>query len=589
MTHPRDRRSLAREPATSGGARSGPGTSRTCCRRGSPRWTSRSPPPVREALARGDRARRLRLPASRSAGLGDAFAGFAGGGSAGGRPRAGDARCPTSSPGSRELHRALLTEPGDGVVINPPVYHPFFPRHRAGRPPRRRGAARARAAARELDLDALDRAFAAGAGRYMLCNPHNPTGRVLARDELERGRRARGAPRRAGCSPTRSTRRSRSPAPTHVPFLTRRRRRGRARDRAHAALEGLEPRRPQVRRRRLRLGEAAPRSRRAPAEHRLHAATSACSPRSPRSRGRRVARRADRATSTPTGASSPSCSARAPARGPLRACRRPGYLAWLDCRELGLGDDPAAAFLERGRVALSSGPELRARRRGLRAAELRHLAARCSSSRRADGRGGGPVTEPRIDPVDELAGPWWEALVAARGPFELFDAHTHFGRNDPDGYKQEPAELLAGARPGAVARRRLPDARARRLPGGQRPRDRGRGRVRRPSSSPTAASTPTTAPWPRPSAPWTRAPAGSSSTRAPSASRSTTGRPRPRRDRRRAPAAGADPRRAGHPGARPPLARARERVLRRPPDPRPRRGLRPRLALAGDARRTPTC
>ncbi|MGQ4416316.1 MalY/PatB family protein [Streptomyces sp. SAS_269] len=31
------------------------------------------------------------------------------------------------------------------------------------------------------------------------------------------------------------------------------------------------------------------------------------------------------------------------------------YLAWLDCRALGLGDDPAAVFLERGRVALSSG------------------------------------------------------------------------------------------------------------------------------------------------------------------------------------------------------------------------------------------
>lgn len=37
---------------------------------------------------------------------------------------------------------------------------------------------------------------------------------------------------------------------------------------------------------------------------------------------------------------------------------RPGeatYLAWLDCRELGLGDDPAAAFLAHGRVALNSG------------------------------------------------------------------------------------------------------------------------------------------------------------------------------------------------------------------------------------------
>jgi cystathionine beta-lyase len=32
------------------------------------------------------------------------------------------------------------------------------------------------------------------------------------------------------------------------------------------------------------------------------------------------------------------------------------YLAWLDCRALGLGDDPAAVLLERGRLALSSGP-----------------------------------------------------------------------------------------------------------------------------------------------------------------------------------------------------------------------------------------
>ncbi|WP_093800973.1 MalY/PatB family protein [Streptomyces sp. Wb2n-11] len=31
------------------------------------------------------------------------------------------------------------------------------------------------------------------------------------------------------------------------------------------------------------------------------------------------------------------------------------YLAWLDCRPLGLGDDPAEVFLERGRVALSPG------------------------------------------------------------------------------------------------------------------------------------------------------------------------------------------------------------------------------------------
>jgi cystathionine beta-lyase len=43
---------------------------------------------------------------------------------------------------------------------------------------------------------------------------------------------------------------------------------------------------------------------------------------------------------------------------PSVRCRPPQgtYLAWLDCRALALGDDPATAFLERGAVALNSGP-----------------------------------------------------------------------------------------------------------------------------------------------------------------------------------------------------------------------------------------
>jgi cystathionine beta-lyase len=32
------------------------------------------------------------------------------------------------------------------------------------------------------------------------------------------------------------------------------------------------------------------------------------------------------------------------------------FLAWLDCRALGLGDDPSAVFLDRGRVAVGRGP-----------------------------------------------------------------------------------------------------------------------------------------------------------------------------------------------------------------------------------------
>jgi len=40
------------------------------------------------------------------------------------------------------------------------------------------------------------------------------------------------------------------------------------------------------------------------------------------------------------------------AAGPLDA----GYPAWIDLRELGLGDDPATALLERTGVALTHGP-----------------------------------------------------------------------------------------------------------------------------------------------------------------------------------------------------------------------------------------
>lgn len=40
------------------------------------------------------------------------------------------------------------------------------------------------------------------------------------------------------------------------------------------------------------------------------------------------------------------------------------YLGWLDCRDLGLGDDPAVHFRDRGRVALTEGPAFGAGGRG---------------------------------------------------------------------------------------------------------------------------------------------------------------------------------------------------------------------------------
>jgi cystathionine beta-lyase len=83
---------------------------------------------------------------------------------------------------SEILRRAV--PPGSGVVINTPVYPPFF--HHIGEtrcrvveaPLARAGTGWA------LDLDALETAFTTGAAVYLLCNPHNPTGLVFTADEL---------------------------------------------------------------------------------------------------------------------------------------------------------------------------------------------------------------------------------------------------------------------------------------------------------------------------------------------------------------------------------------------------------------------
>ena len=52
-----------------------------------------------------------------------------------------------------------------------------------------------------------------------------------------------------------------------------------------------------------------------------------------------------------------------------------------------------------------------------------------------------------MDAVDEAMAPWWEPLAKLVGPGVVFDAHTHVGRNDPDGLKQTVEELLAGLHP----------------------------------------------------------------------------------------------------------------------------------------------
>ncbi len=74
----------------------------------------------------------------------------------------------------------VLTSPGDGVVVCPPVYAPFttvpaeYGRRVVPVPLSRA----------DLDLDGIDAALARGARAVLLCSPHNPLGRVWRADEL---------------------------------------------------------------------------------------------------------------------------------------------------------------------------------------------------------------------------------------------------------------------------------------------------------------------------------------------------------------------------------------------------------------------
>jgi cystathionine beta-lyase len=80
----------------------------------------------------------------------------------------------------------VVTKLGDGVVINPPVYPPFFDTiEEVGRTVVEVPLAHVPGGGWDLDLDALEKSFAAGAKVYLLCNPHNPVGRVWEKAQLE--------------------------------------------------------------------------------------------------------------------------------------------------------------------------------------------------------------------------------------------------------------------------------------------------------------------------------------------------------------------------------------------------------------------
>jgi cysteine-S-conjugate beta-lyase len=243
----------------------------------------------------------------------------------------------------------VLTRPGDAVVVNPPVYPPFFAflGHAD-----RRVVEVALTADHRLDLAALEAAFARPeVTGYLLCSPHNPTGTVHSVEEL---------------------RAVATLADQHGVRVVA--------DEIHALLV-LPGRRPFV------PWLALPEAQRGVALHSAskawnlaglkaaiavageHAAGDlACIPEEVGHGVSHLGVIAHTAALREGGdwldAVRADLAANQDRLGELLSEHlpeiryQPGdatYLAWLDCRRLGLGDDPAATFLARGRVALTSG------------------------------------------------------------------------------------------------------------------------------------------------------------------------------------------------------------------------------------------
>jgi cysteine-S-conjugate beta-lyase len=243
----------------------------------------------------------------------------------------------------------VLADPGDAIAFATPAYPPFFS-----------DLPQAGVLLREiallpdgaLDLDALDAELAGGVRVLVLANPHNPTGRVLPRDELERIAE-RCAARGAWVLADEIHAPLVLAGARHTPWLEvsdAAREHGVALTSASKAFNfaGLKTglavtasgrareevaRLPDLSDRVGLLGIVAAEAAFAGGEAWLDAVLAQLD--------------ANRAL----------LGERLAAELPEVRWKRPEgtYLAWLDCRRLGLGDDPAAAFLARGRVALSRG------------------------------------------------------------------------------------------------------------------------------------------------------------------------------------------------------------------------------------------
>jgi cystathionine beta-lyase len=133
---------------------------------------------LREAVGRSDVGYGMAVPE-----LGRALAGFAGRRWNWDLDPASVTAVTDVGVGVVELLR-VLTRPGDAVAISPPVYPPFFDWVAEAGARLVEVPLACDTAGWRLDLAALEAAFATHPAAYVLCNPHNPVGRVHSADEL---------------------------------------------------------------------------------------------------------------------------------------------------------------------------------------------------------------------------------------------------------------------------------------------------------------------------------------------------------------------------------------------------------------------
>ncbi|WP_117169017.1 MalY/PatB family protein [Paraliobacillus sediminis] len=86
------------------------------------------------------------------------------------------------------LHMAILnvTNPGDSVLIQTPVYPPFYDIVKSHDRKLVTNPLEYKNGAYEIDFDDLETKFKQGVKAFILCNPHNPVGRVWSKQDLEK-------------------------------------------------------------------------------------------------------------------------------------------------------------------------------------------------------------------------------------------------------------------------------------------------------------------------------------------------------------------------------------------------------------------